>query len=183
MKSFFIAVAFLIFFSKLGIAQKYVTKNGHISFFSKADIENIQADNNQVMSVLDSQSGQLYFSLLIKSFHFKKALMEEHFNDNYLESNLFPKAAFKGIISEINSIDFSKEGSYPVTVNGDLSIHEVTNKITCKGSIIIKAGKINCTSVLIIRLADYKITIPKLVENNISKTIEIKVNCLYDSQL
>ena len=106
----------LIICSNLVFAQKFFTKNGSISFFSKTTIENIQADNNQVMSVLNAQTGELQFSLLIKGFHFKKALMEEHFNENYLESDQFPKATFKGTIADIYKINFSNDAVYPVLV-------------------------------------------------------------------
>ena len=173
----------LIICSNLVFAQKFFTKNGSISFFSKTTIENIQADNNQVMSVLNAQTGELQFSLLIKGFHFKKALMEEHFNENYLESDQFPKATFKGTIADIYKINFSNDAVYPVLVSGDLSMHGVTNKANCKGYISIKEGKITGAAVFTISLADFKIAIPKLVENKISKTIEIKVNCLYDQKM
>jgi polyisoprenoid-binding protein YceI len=146
-------------------------------------MENIKADNNQVMSVLNVATGELQFSLLVKSFHFEKALMEEHFNENYLESNKFPKSTFKGTITDIGKVNFLKDGNYPVNVSGDLTIHGVTNKATTKGSINIKDGKITGISVFIVALADYKIEIPKLVESNISKTIEITVNCFYDQKM
>ncbi len=182
MKNIFSAFI-LVIIGSVAFAQKYYTKNGHISFFSKTNIENIQADNNQVMSVLNPQTGELQFSLLIKSFHFPKALMEEHFNENYLESDKYPRAVFKGKIADISKVNFSADGNYPVAVTGDLTIHGVTNKVSTKGNITIKAGKINSLSVFNIALADYKIAVPKLVENNISKTIEITVDCFYDQKI
>jgi len=164
-------------------AQKIYTKNGHISFFSKTSMENIKADNNQVMSVLNTQTGELQFSVIIKSFHFEKALMEEHFNENYLESTKFPKASFKGTVADISKVNFAADGTYPVTVSGDMTIHGVTNKATAKGNFIVKGGKATGNSVFTVALADYKIAVPKLVENNIAKTIEITVNCLYDQKM
>ncbi len=164
-------------------AQKIYTKNGHISFFSKTNMEDINADNNQVMSVLNTQSGELQFSVIIKNFHFEKALMEEHFNENYLESEKYPKSTFKGTVADIGKVNFSADGTYPVTVSGDLTIHGVTNKATAKGNFIVKAGKVTGNSVFTVALADYKVAIPKLVENNISKTIEITVNCMYDQKM
>lgn len=164
-------------------AQKYYTKNGDVSFFSKTAMEDIKADNNQVMSVLNVPTGELQFSLLVKSFHFEKALMEEHFNENYLESDKFPKSTFKGTITDIGTVNFSKDGSYPVTVSGDLTIHGVTNKVTTKGSILISGGKITGKSTFKVALADYKIDVPKVVEKNISKTIDITVNCLFDKKM
>jgi hypothetical protein len=183
MKRTFVSVIFLVLCNHFVLAQKYFTKNGHISFFSKATLEDIKADNNQVVSVLNAQSGDLQFSVLIKSFHFPKAMMQEHFNENYLESDKYPKSTFKGTITDISAVNFSKDGSYSVNVNGDLTIHGITKKADSKGTIIIEGAKITGRSVFNILLADYKISIPKLVENNISKTIQITVDCLYDQKM
>ncbi|MBK7884742.1 MAG: YceI family protein [Chitinophagaceae bacterium] len=162
-------------------AQAYYTKNGYIAFYSKAPVENIKADNNQVLCILSAQSGQLQFSLLIKNFHFEKALMEEHFNENYLESDKFPKANFKGTIMDIKAINFTKDGEYMVNVSGDLILHGVTKKIYVPGSITIKSGKIYIQSKFIINLADYNIHISNAVKNNISPTPEISVSCNLDN--
>jgi polyisoprenoid-binding protein YceI len=183
MKKLLLSTAIITFLYNVAIAQKYFTKNGNISFFSATSMENIKADNNQVMSVLDAQTGDLQFSVLIKSFHFKKALMEEHFNENYMESDKYQKATFKGMITEIGKVNFNKDGTFPVTVIGDLFMHGVTQKITTAGNITIAGGKITGTSVFKLTLSDYNISIPKVVQNNISKTIEITVNCLYDQKM
>ena len=93
-------------------AQKIYTKNGSINFFSKSLLEDIAARNNEVMSVINQQTGELQFSVLIKSFRFKKSLMEEHFNEDYMESNKYPKAIFKGIIADLSKV------RSPLTVTG-----------------------------------------------------------------
>jgi polyisoprenoid-binding protein YceI len=164
-------------------AQKYYTKNGNISFFSKTSLENIQADNNQVMSVLNTQNGDLQFSVLIKSFHFEKALMEEHFNENYLESDKFPKATFKGTISDVTKISFTTDGMYNVSVTGDLTLHGVTKKITSTGTLTVKAGKISADAKFYIKLSDYNVKIPKLVKDNIAESVEVKVAVLYNQKM
>ncbi len=164
-------------------AQKFYTKNGSISFFSKTPVEDIKADNNQVMAVINTQTGELQFSLLTKGFHFKKALMEEHFNADYMESDKFPKATFKGAITDISKVNFAKDGSYAVAVSGDLTIHGVTKKTTANSTIAIKDGKIAGTSKFTITVADYGIVIPKIYRDNIAKTIEITVACNYDQKL
>lgn len=161
-------------------AQNYFTKNGQISFFSKSPLEDISANNNQVVSVLNSASGDIKFSVIIKGFQFKKALMQEHFNENYMESEKYPKASFSGTITDISKIDVSKNGDYKVTVSGDLTIHGITKKITAPANISVKAGKLNSTAVFNVLLADYNISIPKVVENNIAKTIEVTVDCDYE---
>jgi len=164
-------------------AQKYFTKNGHISFFSKTSMENIKAVNDQVMNVLNVQTGELQFSVLIKSFHFEKALMEEHFNENYLESEKFPKSIFKGNISNLSEVNFTKDGQYPVSVTGSLTLHGVTKPVTSTGKIVVTAGKISASSLFNIRLADYNISIPKLVKDNIAESVEITVLSDYDQKM
>lgn len=180
MKSFFLILTTAFFLSSTAAAQNYVTKNGKISFFSKTDIENISAVNNQVVSVLTPKTASIAFSVLINGFLFKKALMQEHFNENYMESAKYPKASFKGTITDITKVDFTKDGTYNVTVTGDLNIHNVTNKVTVPGTIVIKGGKISANTTFKVKLDDYKISVPKVVESNISKTIEIKVDCNYE---
>ena len=183
MKTFVLITALTLSFCANIFAQKVYTKNGTISFFSKSPLENISADNNQVMSVLNKQNGEMQFSVLIKSFHFKKALMEEHFNENYMESNKFPKASFKGAVEDMSKMDLSKEGTYKVKVNGELTMHGVANKVSSTGTMSVKAGIITGNSIFILKLEDYKITIPKLVKDNISEKIEITVSCVYDQKI
>ena len=160
-------------------AQKYMTRNGYIGFYSHTPIEDIKADNNQVASILDISTGEIVFQVLIKSFHFEKALMEEHFNENYLESEKFPKSTFKGKIVNISEVDFSKPGKYDVSVEGDLYIHDVTNKITVRGTLEIVSGGINANSKFNLTPEDYKINIPGVVRDNIAKTIEVTVTLTY----
>ena len=161
-------------------AQKYLTRSGKITFFSKAPVENIEAANNEVSSILDTQKGELVFAALIKSFKFKKALMEEHFNENYMESNTFPKANFKGTITNLSKVNFTKDGSYPVMVKGDLTIHGVTKDVEVPGTITVSQGKINAASKFQVKVKDYNIKIPSTVINNIAETIEITVDCKYE---
>jgi hypothetical protein len=163
-------------------AQVYYTKNGKISFFSKAPLENISADNNQVLSVLNISTGALQFSLLNNAFHFPKAKMEDDFNENYIESDKYPKSTFKGTITDVSSFSSLKDGSYPVNVKGDLMIHGISKNITAPGTVTIKDGKISATSTFKVLLKDYKIGIPTIVTNKISESIEITVNCNYEKK-
>lgn len=182
MKNFFLIVAASFFVTLSASAQNFVTKNGKISFFSKTDIENIDAVNNQVMSVIAPQTGSIAFSVLINGFLFKKALMQEHFNENYMESGKYPKASFKGAITDMSKVDFKKDGSYNVTVTGDLNMHNITNKITLPAVIVVKGNTISASTSFKVKLEDYKIAVPKVVENNISKTIDLKVDCNYEAR-
>jgi hypothetical protein len=160
-------------------AQKYMTKNGFIGFYGHTPMEDIKADNNQVASILDISTGELVFQVLVKSFHFERALMEEHFNENYMESDKIPKAEFKGKITNLASVDFKKNGIYEVTVEGDMKIHDVTNKIGTKGTIEVIAGGINANSKFNVVPEDYKINIPGVVREKIAKSLEVTVTMKY----
>jgi len=178
MKRLFLFVFFLNIIIALN-AQKFITKNGYIGFYSHTSMEEIKGDNNQVVGILDTSTGEMVFQALIKSFHFDRALMEEHFNENYMESDKFPKSVFKGKISNLSSVDFTKPGTYDVTVDGDLTIHDVTNKISAKGSIEVVNGGINASSKFKIVPEDYKITIPGVVRDKIDKNLEVTVTMKY----
>lgn len=158
-----------------GTAQKYYTKNGSISFFSSTSMEDIKADNNQVMSVLNAQTGDMQFSVIVKSFHFKKALMEEHFNENYMESDKFPKSEFKGKVDNINAVNFSKDGTYPVTVSGNMTIHGVTKKVQTKGTVKVAGKSITLNSQFNVKPADYGIKIPSVAAGKIASSIQVTV--------
>jgi len=178
MKNFTVIILFLSFFLAVN-AQKYMTRNGYIGFFSSTPVEDIKADNNQVASVIDVSTGEIVFQVLIKSFKFEKALMEEHFNENYLESEKFPKSTFKGKIINLEAVNFSKPGKYDVIIEGDLNIHNVTNKISVNGSIEIVSGGINASSKFNVVPEDYNIKIPAIVRENIAKIIEVSVAVKY----
>lgn len=143
-------------------------------------MENIEGTNNEVTSMIDTSKGDIVFAVLVKSFRFEKALMEEHFNENYLESTKFPKATFQGKFTNTQSINFTKDGTYTATVEGDLTMHGVKQRQTATGTITVKNGKISAVSTFTIKLADYKIERPSLVADKISETIEIRVNCQYE---
>jgi YceI-like domain len=160
-------------------AQKYMTKNGYIGFYSHTPMEDIKGDNNQVAAVLDISTGEMVFQALIKSFHFDRALMEEHFNENYMESDKIPKSSFKGKITNLSTVDFSKNGTYDVTVEGDLTIHDVTNKISTKGTLEVLTSGINVNSKFKIVPEDYKINIPGVVRDKIDKNLEVTVTMKY----
>ncbi|MCK9399192.1 MAG: YceI family protein [Bacteroidales bacterium] len=158
-------------------AQKYMTKNGNIMFYSETPMETIKAVNEQVNAVLDTQTGDIVCKILIKSFQFPKALMQEHFNENYLESDKFPNSTFKGKITNLSAINFSKGGIYDALIEGDMTIHGVTKNISEKGTFTVKSGdKIHGTSKFNVKPADYNIKIPGAVVKNIAETIEVTVD-------
>lgn len=180
MKNLLLIFAALLITATSASAQTFITKNGKISFFSRTDVENIDAVNNQAVSILNSQNGEIAFSVIVNGFLFKKALMQEHFNENYMESAKYPKASFKGNITDVSKVNFKKDGTYNVSVTGDLSIHGVTNKITVPAVIQVKGSNVTANTTFNVQLDDYKISVPSVVKNNISKTIEVKVDCNYE---
>jgi polyisoprenoid-binding protein YceI len=147
-----------------------------ISFFSATKMENISAENNKVAAVMDASTGDIEFTVLIKSFMFEKALMQEHFNENYMESDTYPKATFKGKIENVAAIKFGTNGTQNVKVTGDLTMHGVTKKVTVDAVVTIKDGKVNATSKFAINPKDYNIEIPSVVQENISEKIDISVS-------
>src|SRR5471030_1302362 len=130
---FFLSIVFsVLFLSQLSAQKIYATRNGKISFEAPSD-DDVKAVNNEVTSRM-ADNGQVTFSLLIKGFRFKLAEMQEHFNDQYLESTKFPRADFKGNIVNLNEVNFSKDGTYKISVKGDLTMHGVTKNITETGT-------------------------------------------------
>jgi hypothetical protein len=160
--------------------QRYLTQNGYIRFFSETPIYEIEAINNQVSSVIDLSNGNMVFSLLMKAFTFEKALMQEHFNEKYVESEKYPKSTFKGQILNFGEVDLESE-KQEVKVKGKLSIHGVTQEIEEVGSIERKAGKLIVHSVFTVKVADYHVKIPSTVNDKIAETIEITVKCKYEA--
>ncbi len=157
-------------------AQVYLTRNGTIRFFSEAPLENIEAVNRQVMSALNTETGEFVFRLPIRSFAFDKALMQEHFNDNFMESHNYPNASFQGVVEEVGSIDFALPGAYDVTVVGELTIKDVTKTISEPGTLTVSDGQIVGEAVFVILLEDYNINIPRRYARNIASEIEVFVD-------
>jgi polyisoprenoid-binding protein YceI len=172
----FIFCTCLLLTSLLSLSQdKYYTKTGKIKFFSKTSAEDIDATNKSAVCILDTKTGELQFAVLMKGFEFKKALMQEHFNKEYLESAKFPKAEFKGQITNNPEIKYTNDGTYTAKVKGKLTIHGETKDIETTGTITVKSGKITATSSFNIQLPDYKIKIPSLTRSQISDNIKITV--------
>jgi hypothetical protein len=163
-------------------SQLYFTKNGRITFFSKTSLEDISANNNQVLSVINIQTGAIQFSLLNNAFYFPKAKMQDDFNDNYIESNKYPKSTFNGAITDISTVNLNNDGNYAVHIKGDLTIHGVTKNITAAGTINIKNGNISATASFKVMLTDYNIKVPTIVTNKIAKEIEVTVSCNYEKK-
>ena len=179
MKKMSMLVAFLILCG-IGVQaqDKYFTRTGAISFNAEGaldDVEEIKAKNTTATSVVDIASGQMEWAVLMKGFQFKSALMQEHFNENYVESDKFPKAAFKGQIDNHANVKWTTDGAYPVVVNGKMTMHGITKDITAKGTVNVKGGKPVLASDFSIKLSDYAIKIPSVVGNKIANEVKITV--------
>lgn len=152
--------------------QLYMTKSGQTSFFSETPLENIAAVNNQVLVILNTINGEIAIKMPQRGFHFPNKLMEEHFNENYMETEKYPSAVFTGKIKE--SVDYSKDGNYAVNVDGILDMHGVKQNRSFKGQINIAAGQITLTSAFDVKLNDHKIEVPTLVLAKIAESIAVK---------
>lgn len=157
-------------------AQKYITRTGKVSFFSSTPIENIEAFNNEVASIIDADNGEFAFQVPIKGFKFEKALMQEHFNESYMESHKYPKATYKGTITDIQNVNFAKDGEYKVNTAGQLTIHGVTKQVSIPGIITVKGGEIMINSKFTVKPADYEIKIPGIAKGKIADDIEVTMD-------
>jgi hypothetical protein len=167
----------LIAYAIVAIAQnRYITRTGHISFFSKAPLENIEAHNYQANSVLDIGTGEFAFSVLMRGFQFEKALMQEHFNENFIESHLYPRASFTGRIQDFENVVLEEGVENKVVVVGELKIREITKPVTAEGTLQRKGNKIIGKSTFPVTVADYEIHIPRVVRNNIAEVVDVTVD-------
>ncbi|RMG87196.1 MAG: YceI family protein [Bacteroidetes bacterium] len=171
----------LLFLSSVNVlfAQKYFTREGTILFSSHAPLETIEARNSNAISIMDIETGRIEFSVLIKAFQFEKALMQAHFNENYMESDRFPKALFKGQIQNLSDLDLSRDGTYRAQINGELTIRDVTRPIKTEAVFTVQNGNISGQSEFSILVADYGIKIPKIVRDNVAKEVKINVRAPY----
>ena len=155
-------------------SQIYVGKTCEISFYSHSPIEDIKAANKVTKPMLNTSTGDVQMKIDVKEFIFSKPLMQEHFNEEYLETEKYPYAVFKGKINE--KVDFTKSGDTKVTVTGKFSIHGVELDKTIDGLVSIDGNTIIISSKFMIHVADYKIKVPSLYVANIAEDVEVKLN-------
>ncbi len=178
LRSLFLASGFIALAASA--QDRYMTRTGHISFHSETSVENIDAENSKVSSVWDATTASIEFAVLIKAFEFEKALMQEHFNENYMESTTFPKATFKGTVTGITTEQVKKAGTYEVVVEGELTMHGVARPMKSTGTIVVDAaGAVKATSEFTIKPEDHGIKIPGMVRKNIADMIHVKVRMDY----
>ncbi|MFL5754074.1 MAG: YceI family protein [Bacteroidia bacterium] len=167
----FLIVAFsTISFSK---AQIYMGKESLITFYSHTAVEDIDAKNTTGKPVLDAGKGDIQVKVTIKGFKFKSGLMEEHFNENFLESDKYPHAIFKGKINE--KIDYSKDGEHKVTVTGNMELHGVTKPVNVEGTLTVKGKHVIIDSKFPIKLSDYKIEDPSIIGKKVAEAVDVTI--------
>lgn len=177
MKKILTLIGLIVIGHTVAYSQLFMTRTGFIGFYSKTPLEDIKAENNQVYAVIDAGKKNIAVSLLVKGFVFAKELMQEHFNENYVESDKYPKAFFTGTYT--GNVPLNKDGLYPVTVKGNLTLHNVTKPIEEPATLEVKGGKLSGKSAFKLKPEDFNMTIPSIVRDKISKemTVHVQVEC------
>ncbi len=174
-------ILFLIINCQLSIvnssAQIFTVKSGSVSFFSETSMENIDATATNVQSIVNAQMKTVAVIVPVRSFKFKSDLMQEHFNEKYMESDKYPNATFSGKVNE--NVDLMLDGCYRVTTTGKMNMHGVEKEMTFPGTATVKNNELSVESEFPIAIKDFKIEIPKLLFQNIADTVKVKMNIIY----
>lgn len=166
------------------IKGKLVSSKTHIKFFSTTPVEDIEANNYKAVSTLDTETGEVVFSVPMQSFEFDKALMQEHYNGkNFLSTKKHPKSKMTGKITNLSAVDFGSNGEYKAQITGEMTIKGELQPFNAEGTISVADGKITVNSKFNLTLADYKIAFKKgKPSTNIAKTIEVTLVAEYSAQ-
>jgi polyisoprenoid-binding protein YceI len=169
------ALVFLLSIPFLLPAQRYFSRNANVSFdaTTNSSLETIAAKTSAGTMVVDAPTGKVEAAVLMKGFQFEKALMQEHFNENYVESSKYPKAVFKGKIVDASKLDFAKDGTYNVQLSGDLTMHGITKQIAAPAVFNIKNGKVSGQTDFSVALNDFGISVPSLVSDKLAKEAKV----------
>lgn len=157
---------------------KFIAKNAYISFYSLTPLEDVHGESNEAVSILNGETGEIGFQALMTTFHFRRALMQEHFNENFMESDKYPKSKFNGKIENFNP-DILKGPVTNINVTGQLTVHGVEKTITVPATLGLEDGKLVGTSKFNVTPEDYGITIPALVRDKIARQMEITIKANY----
>ncbi len=180
MKKIVSSLSAIIFCANV-FAQIYIAKTCEISFFSKTAVEDIAAVNKSTKPMLNTATGDIQMKIAMTGFVFEKPLMQEHFNENYVESEKFPVATFKGKINE--KVDYTKDGDYKVTVTGKLNLHGVEKDRTIDGLVSVKGAVISTSSSFKIKFADHNVVIPRLYSGIIPEDTDVKLDATLEKYL
>lgn len=182
MKKIILIFSICFFIANISSAQLYITRTGFARFFSKTSLEDIEAVNQQLFAVINIEKKEIAFVVLLKGFEFKKELMQTHFNENYIESDKYPKASFNGTYT--GDVDMKSGSVSTVKVTGLFTLHGISKTIEVPATLQLVNGVLTGYAMFPVTPEDYNITIPSLVRNKIAKqtNVEIKVNCNLKSQ-
>jgi len=169
------ALLFFSFLSAVAAQENYITREGFIKFYSHTPVEDITADNHAVGCILNTGTGEVVITLRMTDFEFDKQLMQRHFNDKFVESDKYPKATFRGFVSDNDKVNYKTPGIYRVSVEGDMTIHGVTRSIKHPGTIRVGNDRIIAESEFYLDPRNYDISIPKLLRNKIAEEMQITV--------
>ncbi|MEP6734073.1 MAG: YceI family protein [Chryseolinea sp.] len=173
------AFAFLVSSAVTAVGQKLTASNGFVSFYSHAVMEDIRAEQDKGSALLEPGSGDVAFMIPIKEFRFAKSLMQEHFNEKYMESDRYPKATFQG---KIEGFDVTSSMDQEVTAKGKMTMHGVTQDVQISGKITRQGESVLMASTFVVKLEDYKIKIPQIVWQNIAEQVEVNIKFALKSQ-
>jgi len=166
-------------------ADKYISSKSHIKFFSTTPVEDIEANNYASVSTINPKTGDVVFSVPMQSFEFDKAMMQKHFNnEHFLETNIYPKSKLKGKITNLDEIDFSKEGEYSANFEGEITIKDKTSSLKETGTITVSGNSLNVDATFNLTLADFGITFDEgeMVSTKIAKAVAVTVSSEYKSE-
>ncbi|SEA77964.1 YceI-like domain-containing protein [Pedobacter hartonius] len=155
----------------------FISKSASISFFASTPAEDVEAKSDKANSVIDTKTRNLIFKVSNTSFEFPKKLMQEHFNENYMESDKYPVSTFKGKITD--AVDLTKDGTYNVTIDGSLDIHGVVKNYQTKATLVVSKGTINAKTEFKVKVADHQIKIPTIVFAKIAQVVDVHISAVY----
>ncbi len=183
MKKIILITLVTVLIHSMAFAQgKFVSKEGSVNFFSHTVAEDISSDNYSLTSTLNTSTGEVVFSVPMQGFEFEKALMQKHFNSpKFLDTKKFPKGRFKGQITNLSDINFGTDGTYQTTVEGEMTIHGVTNPVSEKGTITVAGGVVTVDSKFQVTLADYEVAFSKgKPSTNVAKMVDVTVKSVFN---
>jgi hypothetical protein len=170
-------MCFILVTGRQVVSQNVIARQGRVAFFSYTPVENIKAENNQVLSIIDLSDGRIAVSMLMNAFVFEKALMREHFNESYVESDIYPEATFEGGIVDFDS---QLEGERTRIINGNFTLRGVTKALEIKTKIDYIDGNYSLSGSFEAMVDDYEIKIPPLLAGNIAKVISVDFRFEYE---
>ncbi len=163
-------------------AQDFSTHTGFVSFFGKKPFDNIRGDNHEVEGAINTKTGEVEFHAMIKSFHFQNKAIEKDFNEKYMNSERYPESDFVGKILNLADIDFNKYGEYQVVVAGEITIHNVTRRVSHPGILTVTKDELSAKSQFIVKPKDFKIKLPKMFGIKMAREINVSVYMRYSRQ-